>query len=82
MISYKSNRERAEKLSEIGRIVQADLSFAEDRGRLLDAAVSFYGLVIFSGAAVRMLDFETACTASFQPTFWDLLRWPERRRIG
>jgi NAD(P)-dependent dehydrogenase (short-subunit alcohol dehydrogenase family) len=69
VISYKSNRERAEQLSDIGRIVQADLSFLDDRDRLLDSAGSFYGLVIFSGAAVRMSDFETACTASFQTNF-------------
>ena len=69
VISYKSNRERAERLSDIGRIVQADLSFPDDRDRLLDSAGSFYGLVIFSGAAVRMPDFETACTASFQTNF-------------
>ena len=35
VISYKSNRERAERLSDIGRIVQADLSF---RGRSRPAA--------------------------------------------
>jgi NAD(P)-dependent dehydrogenase (short-subunit alcohol dehydrogenase family) len=69
VISYKSNRERAEKLCDLGRIAQADLSSAADRGRLLDAAGRFYGLVVFTGAAVRMSDFETACTASFETNF-------------
>jgi 3-oxoacyl-[acyl-carrier protein] reductase len=69
VISYKSNRERAEKLASLGRIIAADLQSAEDRRVLLDAAPDLHGLVVFSGDPVRGLDFETACRRSFEANF-------------
>lgn len=69
VVSYKSNRERAEKLRDLARIVQADLSASDDRRRLLNAAERLYALVVFSGSAVRVPDFETACTTSFETNF-------------
>jgi NAD(P)-dependent dehydrogenase (short-subunit alcohol dehydrogenase family) len=53
IVSYRSNFERAEKLSAFARIIQADLGLPEDRRRLLDSAKSIYGLVVFTGFAAR-----------------------------
>jgi NAD(P)-dependent dehydrogenase (short-subunit alcohol dehydrogenase family) len=69
VISYKSNRQRAEKLSEFGRILAADLASAEDRKALLDAASTLYGVVVFSGDPARGLQFEEACRRSFETNF-------------
>jgi 3-oxoacyl-[acyl-carrier protein] reductase len=54
VVSYLSNRERAEKLGSFASIVQADLGSAADRKRLLEAAPSLYGLVVFSGNPARV----------------------------
>jgi 3-oxoacyl-[acyl-carrier protein] reductase len=56
VVSYRSNAERAAKLSGIARIVQADLTVREDRERLLDAAPDIYGLVVFTGDPARVTD--------------------------
>jgi len=56
VVSYLSNRERAERLGSIASIVQADLGSAADRKRLLDSAPSIYGLVVFSGNPARAKD--------------------------
>jgi 3-oxoacyl-[acyl-carrier protein] reductase len=53
IVSYRSNFERAEKLSAFARIVQADLGLPEDRRRLLDCAKSIYGVVVFAGFPAR-----------------------------
>jgi len=53
VISYRGNRERATAMSDLGRIVQADLGSSGDRRRLLDAAPSIYGLVVFAGEPAR-----------------------------
>ena len=49
VISYRANRERASSLSTLGQVIQADLGSTDDRRRLLDAAPSLYGLVVFAG---------------------------------
>jgi len=54
VVSYRANRERAERLHGSARIVQADLSVDADRKRLLDAAPEIYGLVIFAGDPARV----------------------------
>ena len=54
MVSYRSNAERAARLAGIARVVQADLSRAEDRTRLLDAARDLYGLAVFCGDPARV----------------------------
>ncbi len=55
VISYRSNRGRAERFASLGAtIVQADLAAAEDRRRLLDAAPELYGLVVFAGDPARV----------------------------
>jgi len=54
VVSYRANRERAERLHGSAQIVQADLSVDADRRRLLDAAPEIYGLVIFAGDPARV----------------------------
>ncbi len=56
IVSYRANRERAEQLSEIAEVVQADLTVRADRAGLLDAAGAFYGLVVFTGDPARPAD--------------------------
>lgn len=54
VVTYRANRERAERLHGSAQIVQADLSVDADRKRLLDAAPEIYGLVVFAGDPVRV----------------------------
>ena len=51
--SYKSDSERASELGTDVEVIQADLSSAADRSRLLASAPSLYGLAIFSGKPAR-----------------------------
>ena len=69
VVSYRENRERALQLSSVAEIVQADLSSAADRARLLDAAPEFYGLVVFSGTAARVPDPEQAMRVSSESNY-------------
>jgi NAD(P)-dependent dehydrogenase (short-subunit alcohol dehydrogenase family) len=54
VIGYRSNRERAARWSDSAALVQADLSSAAGRARLLDAAPSMYGLVVLAGDPARV----------------------------
>jgi 3-oxoacyl-[acyl-carrier protein] reductase len=54
VVSYRANRERAERLHGSAQIIQADLSADADRKRLLDAAPEIYGLVVFAGDPARV----------------------------
>lgn len=56
VISFYQQRDRAERLNGIARIVQADITRAEDRTRLLDTAGSFDGLAVFTGTPARVAD--------------------------
>lgn len=56
VVSYRSNTARARQLSDVAEAVQADLTKAEDRTRLLDAAPNLYGLVVFAGDPSRVKD--------------------------
>jgi NAD(P)-dependent dehydrogenase (short-subunit alcohol dehydrogenase family) len=56
VVSYYRNRDRAQALESIAKIVQADIRTAADRTRLLDAARSIDGLVVFTGDAARITD--------------------------
>ena len=56
VVSYRANAQRAEQLRGIAKLVQADLTIAEDRERLLDAAPDIYGLVVFTGDPARIAD--------------------------
>jgi len=64
IVSYHSNEQRARELSGIAEIVQADLTNAQDRKRLLDAAPTLYGLVVFTGNPSRAADPEEAMRIS------------------
>jgi NAD(P)-dependent dehydrogenase (short-subunit alcohol dehydrogenase family) len=52
-IGYRSRQERAAEFEKFGRIVEADITKAGDRRRLLDASPEMYGLVIFAGDPAR-----------------------------
>ncbi|MCC6537329.1 MAG: SDR family oxidoreductase [Bryobacterales bacterium] len=54
VVSYRQNAARAEALSGIATLVQADLARKDDRARLLDAAGDLYGLVVFAGNPSRV----------------------------
>jgi 3-oxoacyl-[acyl-carrier protein] reductase len=54
--SYRSNAARAAKLAAVATVVQADITLAADRTRLLDQAGSLYGLVVFTGDPSRVQD--------------------------
>ena len=54
VVSYRANRERAERLRGSAQIVPADLVVDADRTRLLDAAPQIYGLVVFAGDPARV----------------------------
>ncbi len=56
IVSYHRNQARAEALRDIAALVQADLTSDADRARLLDAAGSLYGLVVFAGDPARLSD--------------------------
>ena len=56
MASYRSDHARAAQLGDSATVIEADLSNAADRSRLLDAAPSLYGLVVFSGMPARSED--------------------------
>jgi NAD(P)-dependent dehydrogenase (short-subunit alcohol dehydrogenase family) len=54
VISYRSDRERAEKWKDSALVIEADLASGVDRGRLLDRAPALYGLVILAGDPARV----------------------------
>ncbi len=54
VVSYRANRERAERLRDRAQIIQADLAIEADRRRLLDGAKELYGLVVFAGDPARV----------------------------
>lgn len=56
VISYRTNRERAEKWKETALVIQADLASQADREKLLDAAPALYGVVILAGDPARVSD--------------------------
>jgi len=53
IVGYRSNVSRAERWKDRATIVQADLTSAADRGRLLDAARKLYAVVVLSGMPAR-----------------------------
>lgn len=54
--TYVKNRERAEQLSDVATVIQADITQADGRRKLLDAAPNLYGLAVYSGIAARSED--------------------------
>jgi NAD(P)-dependent dehydrogenase (short-subunit alcohol dehydrogenase family) len=53
IVSYHSRRDRAFEFEPFAQLIQADITKAEDRRRLLDAAPQLYGLVVFAGDPAR-----------------------------
>jgi NAD(P)-dependent dehydrogenase (short-subunit alcohol dehydrogenase family) len=53
VISYRSRQDRARDFKAFGTLVEADITQAEDRRKLLDAAPNLYGLVVFAGDPAR-----------------------------
>jgi NAD(P)-dependent dehydrogenase (short-subunit alcohol dehydrogenase family) len=53
VVSYFRNSERAGKWRSRAAVMQADITRAEDRLRLLDAAPELYGLAVFAGDPAR-----------------------------
>jgi 3-oxoacyl-[acyl-carrier protein] reductase len=56
VISYRKNRERAERWKDSALVLQADLALGPDRGRLLDAAPAVYGVVVLAGDPARVAE--------------------------
>ena len=54
VVSYRANRDRAERLRDRAQVLQADVAVESDRKRLLDAAPELYGLVVFAGDPARV----------------------------
>ena len=52
-IGYRSRQDRAAEFEKFGRIVQADITAAGGRRKLLDASPEIYGLVVFAGDPAR-----------------------------
>ena len=53
IVGYRSRQDRAREFEVLGQVVQADITRAEDRQKLLDAAPDLYGLVVFAGDPAR-----------------------------
>jgi NAD(P)-dependent dehydrogenase (short-subunit alcohol dehydrogenase family) len=56
VVGYHKNHARAETLASIAQIVQADITEAAGRARLLDAADRLDALVVFTGDPARVTD--------------------------
>jgi NAD(P)-dependent dehydrogenase (short-subunit alcohol dehydrogenase family) len=54
ILSFHRNRERASCWQDRAVVIQADLTAAEDRARLLAAAPNLYGLVVLAGDPARV----------------------------
>src|SRR5690348_4692068 len=53
VVSYRTNRDRARKFENSAVLVQADLTSADDRRMLLDAAPALYAVVVLAGDPAR-----------------------------
>src|SRR5207244_1024374 len=53
IVGYRSRLDVAREFEAFGQVVQADITRAEDRKKLLDAAPHLYGLVVFAGDPAR-----------------------------
>ncbi|MBI3683023.1 MAG: SDR family oxidoreductase [Acidobacteria bacterium] len=56
VVSYHADAARAQKLAGVAAVVQADITKAQDRMRLLETAHNLYGLVVFTGDPSRVKD--------------------------
>jgi NAD(P)-dependent dehydrogenase (short-subunit alcohol dehydrogenase family) len=72
VVSYRSHRERAERLRDVAQIIQVDLAADADRKRLLDAVPHLYGLVVLAGDPARVptgTDLREAMTRSHEVNY-------------
>lgn len=69
VVSYRSNAQRAAELKEIAQPVQADITIADDRKRLLDSAPECYALVVFTGNPARSSDLASAIHESHEVNY-------------
>ncbi|PYT30332.1 MAG: hypothetical protein DMG57_08785 [Acidobacteria bacterium] len=72
VVSYRSNRERAELWRNQVELVQADLAVPADRERILAAAPKLYGLVVFAGDPARAVagaDLQTIMLRSHEANY-------------
>jgi len=53
IVAYRSNQDRAREFEKLGDLIQADITQAQDRKKLLDAAPDLYGLAVFAGDPAR-----------------------------
>jgi NAD(P)-dependent dehydrogenase (short-subunit alcohol dehydrogenase family) len=56
IVGYRANRQRASQWEHSAVLLEADLTDASGRTRLLDAAPALYGLVVFAGDPARVAD--------------------------
>jgi 3-oxoacyl-[acyl-carrier protein] reductase len=54
VVSYRANRERAERSRDKAQVLQADLTVDADRKRLLDSVQQLYGVVVLAGDPARV----------------------------
>lgn len=69
IVSYRSNAGRAAPLADIARLFQADLTRAQDRTRLLEAAPELYGVAIFAGDPARDPEPEAAMERAWRVNY-------------
>jgi 3-oxoacyl-[acyl-carrier protein] reductase len=69
VLGYHARPERAARWSQSTTLVEADLTKAEDRRRLLDAAPEIYGLAVFAGDPARVGEPEAAMVRSYQVNY-------------
>lgn len=71
-VTYRADAERARRLEKVATLLQADITRAEDRRRILEAAPELYGLVVFAGIPARAVgpeELESALRASLEVNF-------------
>jgi len=72
ILGFRRNRERAARWQDSATLVEADLTDAAGRARLLDTAPALYGLVVLAGDPARITDpsqTEAAMTLAHQTNY-------------
>ena len=83
IVTYLSNAPRAAQLGSIARVIQADITSAADRRRLLLDAAPLNGLVVFAGNPARVASpdqMEDQMRASHEVNYPGLASGPRDRR--
>jgi len=72
IVVYRSDAARAQRFASTATLLQADITKAEGRRRILDSAPQLYGLVVFAGIPARVAaaeEFERALRESLEVNF-------------